>query len=116
MSSLRLEEKPVEFEGRTYVLRCNMAVLDALQEAHGGDFAEVMQLSPQQAAPEIFAAMLNDYAEDMGWEERWTRRQIAKRISYAQLLELDVLGLFTRGLVPATAQDAQAQPGGDGGN
>ncbi len=116
MSSLRLEEKPVEFEGRTYILRCNMAVLDALQEAHGGDFAEVMQLSPQQAAPEILAAMLNDYAEDMGWEERWTRRQVAKRVSYAQMLELDVLGLFTRGLVPATAQDAQAQPGGDGGN
>lgn len=111
MSSLRLEEKPVEFEGRQYLLRCNMAVLDALQEAHGGDFAEVMQLSPQQAAPEILAAMLNDYAEDMGWEERWTRRQIAKRVSYAQLIELDVLGLFTRGLVPGSAE---AQPVDEG--
>ncbi len=55
--------------------------------------------------------MLNDYAEDMGWEERWTRRQIAKRVSYAQLIELDVLGLFTRGLVPGSAE---AQPVDEG--
>lgn len=112
MSSLRLEEKPVEFEGRTYVLRCNMAVLDALQEAHSGDFGELMKLEPRAAAPEILAAMLNDYAEDMGWEERWTPRQIAKRVSYAHLVELDVIGLFTRGLVPGSAE---AQPG-DAGN
>ena len=112
MSSLRLEEKPVEFDGKQYLLRCNMAVLDALQEAHNGDFGELMKLEPRQAAPEILAAMLNDYAEDMGWEERWTRRQIAKRVSYAQLVELDVIGLFTRGLVPGSAE---AQPG-DSGN
>ena len=115
MSSLRLEEKPVEFEGRSYVLRCNMAVLDALQEAHGGDFAEVMQLSPQQAAPEILAAMLNDYAEDMGWEQDWTARRVKKQVPYKALLEADVIGLFNRAIIPASQQEI-SEPGGDSKN
>ena len=34
--SLKLEQIPYEFEGKTYMLRCNMAVLEDIQEAHGG--------------------------------------------------------------------------------
>ena len=113
MSSLRLEEKPFEFEGRQYTLRCNMAVLDALQDAHDGDFGAVMKMEPRQAAPEILAAMLNDSAEDEGYDVRWTARQIKKRFSYAQLLDLDVLGIFTRGVVPAS-DDTETAPESSG--
>lgn len=100
--SIRLEEKPFELEGKTYILRCNMAVLDALQDAHGGDFGEVMNLPARQGVVEVLAAMLNDYAEDMGWPERWTAKQLKKRFSYSYLLESDILGLFTRAVIPAS--------------
>ena len=113
MSSLRLEEKPVVIDGQVYTLRCNMAVLDSLQEAHGGDFGEVMKLEPRQAAPEILAAMLNDSAEDQGYPVTWTARAVKKRFSYAQLLDLDVLGIFTRGIVPAEG-GAEATPDNSG--
>ena len=63
--SIRLEEKPFELDGKVYMLRCNMAVLDALQDAHGGDFGEVMNLPARQGIVEVLAAMLNDYAEDI---------------------------------------------------
>lgn len=107
MSSLRLEEIPFEIDGKTYLLRCNMAVLDALQEAHGGDFGAVVNLPARDGIAEILAAMLNDYAEDMGWEERWTPRQIKKRYSYAQLIDADIFGLFWRGTLPQTGPQAQ---------
>ena len=107
MSSLRLEEKPFEVDGKVYLLRCNMAVLDALQEAHGGDCEKVAQLPARDGVAEILAAMLNDYAEDMNWEERWTPRQIKKRFSYAQLVDADIFGIFWRGTIPQTVKEAQ---------
>lgn len=109
MSSLRLEELPFELDGKTYMLRCNMAVLDALQEAHGGDFGAVAALPAREGVVEILAAMLNDYAEDMEWPERWTPRQLKKRFSYAQLVDADILGLFWRGTIPQTTQAAQPE-------
>ena len=41
--TLQLEELPFELDGKTYLLRCNMAVLEAVQEAHEGNFAEVLE-------------------------------------------------------------------------
>ena len=108
--SLKLEQIPYEFEGKTYMLRCNMAVLEDIQEAHGGDLGEA--LNPEKAinsAVEFLTAMLNDYAEDMEWPERWTPRQLKKRFSYAQLVDADILGLFWRGTIPQTAQAAQPE-------
>ena len=124
MATLQLEEKPFEIEGKTYVLRCNMAVLDALQEAHDGDFGAVYDLPVREGSAQILTAMLNDYAEDMGWEERWTPKQIKKRLPYAALLELDIIGMFTRATVPmqteaakqAGAEGGAAAPGGNAGN
>lgn len=98
--SIRLEEKPFELDGKVYMIRCNMAVLDALQDAHGGDFGEVMNLPARQGIVEVLAAMLNDYAEDMGWPERWTANKLKKRFSYAYLIEADIMGLFTRAVIP----------------
>lgn len=119
--SLRLEEKQLEIDGKVYVLRCNMAVLDALEAAYGS-FQAVMDLPMTEGLPALLAAMLNDYAEDMGWEQSWTTRKIKKRYSLAGLLDLGILGMFNRAITPETADagDApatdKAEPGDDSGN
>ena len=119
--SLRLEEKRLEVEGKTYVLRCNMAVLDALETAYGS-FEAVMELPVREGQAAILAAMLNDYAEDMGWEQSWTARKIKKRYSLAGLLELGILGMFNRAITPETADSGdepaadKTEPGDDSGN
>lgn len=110
MTSIRLEKKQLEFDGRVWELRCNMAVLEALQSSVGGDFGAVMKLPVMQAPAEILAAMLNDYAEDMGWPERYTAKQIAKMVPFASMRELDVVGMLTRAIIPAGAKPAEAAP------
>lgn len=109
MSSLRLEEKTVEIDGKEYVLRCNMAVLEALQEAHEGNFSEVLNMPAMQGMVEIFAAMLTDYAEEKGWET-WTPKKVRKTFSYATLQSLDILGMFTRAVIPPEPNEAPNPP------
>lgn len=108
---IRLEERPFELDGKRYLLRCNMAVLETVEEAHG-DFEAVAQLPVRTASLELLAAMMNDYAEDQGWDASWTAQQLKKRISYAMLMELDLVGMMFRSLAPQRrpgAGDAEAQ-------
>ena len=102
---IRLEEKPFELEGKRYTLRCNMAVLETIEEKHG-DFEAVTQLPVRTASLELLAAMLDDYAEEQGWEEHWTPDQLKRRISYAMLMELDLVGMLFRSLSPARKEAA----------
>ena len=111
--SLRLEELPYEFEGKTYMLRCNMAVLEEIQEAHGGDLGAA--LDPQKAvrsAVEFLTAMINDYADEQGWPERFTRKQVARRISFGEMasgLTAEIMAMVMRSMaVPGTAAAAPA--------
>lgn len=104
---IRLEERPFELDGKRYMLRCNMAVLETIEEAHG-DFEAVTQLPVRTASLDLLAAMLNDYAEDQGWNERWTAQQLKKRISYAMLMELDLVGMLFRSLTPQERASAGA--------
>lgn len=97
---IRLEEKPFELEGKHYVLRCNMAVLETIEEAHG-DMDGVMALPVRTASLELLRAMLDDYADEQGWEERWTLAQLKRRVSYAMLMELDLVGMMFRAIAPA---------------
>lgn len=113
MTSIRLEKKQFEFDGRVWEICCNMAVLEAMQEAHGGDFGEVMNLPILQAPSEILAAMLNDYAEDMGWEVRYTPKQIAKQVPFSAMRELDIVGMFTRAVIPLGSTPATAEDPGN---
>ena len=116
---IRLEEKPFELDGKRYLLRCNMAVLETIEELHG-DFEAIMQLPVRAASLDLLAAMLNEYAEDQGWDERWTVAQLKKRISYAMLMELDLVGMLFRSLTPRDLRGAaagQPEPGPvEGGN
>lgn len=116
--SIRLEQKPFEIDGRVYQLRCNMAVLDRI-ETSCGNFAAAMELPARTGMAEILAAMLNDYAEDMGWEQDWTAKTVKKKIPYVAILDADVLGMFTRAAIPASAQSTKPAEGNaepDSGN
>lgn len=106
---IRLEEKPFELEGKVYSLRCNMAVLETIEEKHG-DLDAVMALSVRDSSLELLTAMLNDYAEEQGWEERWEPAQLKRRISYAMLRELDLVGMLFRSLTPPGKPAANSTP------
>ena len=106
---IRLEEKPFELEGKHYSLRYNMAVLETIEEQHG-DMEAVMQLPVRTASLELLTAMLNDWAEEQGWEERWTAARLKRRVSYAMLMELDLVGMMFRAISPAQGEK-KAEPG-----
>ena len=111
--TIKLEEKPIELGGRTYVLHANMSVLDRVQELHDGDVGKLLATPVNQAMAEILSAMLNDWCEDQGWEEEWTVRNVKKYFSAAMLRDLDVIGMFFRAMTPAKAQSekpAEAEP------
>lgn len=97
---IRLEEKPFELEGKRYTLRCNMAVLEAVEDENG-DLDALLKLSVRDSSLQLLSAMLNDCAEEQGWEERWTPAQLKRKISYAMLLELDLVGMLFRSISPA---------------
>lgn len=111
MSSLRLEEVPFELEGKTYMLRCNMAALEAMQEEQGGDFASLLDMPATKSTVIFLAAMLNVYAEEQGWPERWDVNTLKRKVSFAMIQDADVLGLVTRGVLPMVARKAQETTG-----
>lgn len=116
MTSIRLETKRLELDGRIFEISCNMAVLDALQTAHGSIDA-AMDRPPFQAAALLLAAMLNDYAEDQGWDVRYTPKQVARKLPLTALNELDVLGMFNRACsIEEEAPAADAPAGAGEGN
>lgn len=99
---IRLEEKPFELDGQRYTLRCNMAVLETVEDAHG-DLESFMALSVTKASLYLLTAMLNEDASERGLDERWTPEQLKHKISYAMLRELDLVGMLFRSVTPATA-------------
>ena len=113
MSSLRLEELPFELSGKTYLLRCNMAVLETVQEAHGGNFDEVMDMPVKESALEFLAAMLNDYAAEQDWPEVWEPAALKRKVSLAMLT--DIFGMVTRSLTPQK-QKKEPTPVAEKGN
>lgn len=100
---IRLEEKPFELEGKRYMLRCNMAVLEAFEEAYG-DIETAMEKPVRAVVLTLLQMMLNDYAEEQDWDERWTAARLKRRVSYAMLKELDLVGMLFRALTPAAKE------------
>lgn len=100
---IRLEEKPFELEGKRYLLRCNMAVLETIEDKYG-DMDAVMGLTVRQSALELLTAMLNDYAEEQGWEERWELKQVKRRVNWAMLQEMDLVGMLFRSMRSSVAK------------
>ena len=98
---IRLEEIPLEFCGKTYKLRCNMNVLADVQEIYGGQILDAMTGgSPTKSVMEFLAAMLNDYAEEKGWPERYTSRDVCRKLPPNAVGALDIMGMVTRAIAP----------------
>lgn len=103
MTDIRLEEIPFEFCGKTYLLRCNMNVLADVQEVYGGQIRGAMSgEKPTKSVLEFLTAMLNDYAEEMGWPERYTSREVGRKIPPNVVRALDIMGMVTRAIAPPT--------------
>jgi len=125
MRDIRLEEVPFEFDGKRYLLRCNMNVLADVQEAYGGSIGEALDgKNPLKSVTEFLAAMLNDYADEQGWPERWTAKQVGRKLSPRQIPKAEIMSLVTRAIVPpsddnenvptADTTENQAGPGNSG--
>jgi len=113
MITLRLEEKQIQIGDRTYVLRMNMSVLERIQEACGGEIKGLMHKNMYDGNAITVAAMLNDYAEDQGWEQDWTDRKVKKLFNPAMMKMLDVTGMFFRAMTPET-EEGTAKTAADG--
>ena len=104
MTDIRLEERPFEMDGKVYKLRCNMNVLADVQEAFGGTIGGALSgESVNRSVMEFLAAMLNDYADEQGWPERFTARQLGRRLPLHAVKRLDIMGLVTRSITPPDA-------------
>lgn len=105
---IRLEEKPFELEGQRYTLRCNMAVLETIEDAHG-DFEAFLKLPVRKASLELLAAMMNDDLEQRGLVAIWTPEELKRKLSYAALQALDLIPMLFRSIIPASAAAAPAE-------
>lgn len=108
MSDIRLKEIPFELDGKTYMLRCNMNVLADVQEAYDGDFTLALSEKNTLKSTLIFlAAMLNDYADDMGWEERYTAKQLGRMYKRFDFPADKIMGVIIRSITPDDAEEDQ---------
>ena len=106
MSDIRLEEIPFELDGKTYKLRCNMNVLADVQEAFDGDFyAALSEKNTLKSSLTFLAAMLNDYADEMGWPERYTAKQLGRKYKRFDLPIEEVMGVVIRSVTPEGVQE-----------
>lgn len=105
---IRLEEMPFELEGKKYLLRCNMNVLADVQEAMGGDFGAALDPSNSFRSLSVFlAAMLNDYADEMGWEERWDARSLGRKLMKHQVPADEIMRLVVASMAAPADEPAE---------
>lgn len=100
---IRLKTVPFEWEGTVYNLCCNMNVLADVQEAFNGDLdAAVSQKSSLRGVLEFLAAMLNDASENIGTSERFTARELGRKLPVARRVEVQklVMDLFLASCAP----------------
>lgn len=103
MRDLRLEEMPFDYQGKTYMLRCNMNVLADVQEAYDGDIGDALNEGKTiRSVTEFLAAMLNDYADEQHWPERVTAKQLGRELKYYQIPRNDIMRLVTSAMIPDT--------------
>lgn len=128
MSGLRLDSVPFSFEGRTYILRCNMNVLADVQEAYGGNLAPALSMrGTLHSVLEFLAAMMNEYADEQGWFDpdpdtgepvlpaRFTARKLGRKVNRDEIPMTKIFALvFAAVNVKKKANAAPEAP--DSGN
>lgn len=116
---LRLKTMPFEFDGRKYELRCNMSVIADVQEAYKGDLnAALSRKSTAKGVLTFLSAMLNDYADEMGWDVSYTPRQVGRMLPPTAVTGVfaDVMALVAASLQGDEPSEASSEPEGDGKN
>lgn len=131
MADLRLETLPFEFEGRRYLLRCNMNVLADVQEMNEGVISPALEgKRAQKSVLQFLAAMMNDYADEQGWFDEpedggepvlakpFTPRGLGRVLDIYTVPSAQILGLVTRAITPArkAKEDESGAKPGDAGN
>ena len=131
MADLRLETLPFEFEGRRYLLRCNMNVLADVQEMNDGVISPALEgKRAQKSVLQFLAAMMNDYADEQGWFDEpedggepvlakpFTPRGLGRVLNIFDVPSAQILGLVTRAITPArkAKEDESGAKPGDAGN
>ena len=121
MNDIRLEELPFELDGKRYLLRCNMNVLADVQQEYGGDLSQALEGDSSLKSVTVFlAAMLNDYADEQGWEEHWTAKSVGRKFGINEVPTNEIMQLVVRSLTPAgkvsesDTPEAQEDPGNPG--
>lgn len=110
MSGVRMREIPYELDGKRYRLRCNMNVLADVQEAYDGDFMESLNSkSSMKGILEFLAAMLNDYADEMNWPERFTAKQLGRKLRREEIPGVEIMALVTEAVLPRKKEEADAE-------
>ena len=95
--SIRIPSKVVSIDGKEYTLKCNMAVLERLQDGQDGDIGALMQKRTYQSVFLILKAMLDEYCEDAGLEEVPMKR-LKKLYSPAEVAGWGVFRMFVESM------------------
>ena len=110
MRDIRLETMPFQFEGKTYILRCNMNVLADVQAEYGGKISGALTgENPTKSVLAFTAAMMNDYADEQGWPERFTAKDLGRKLGMNMLPAAKILGLVTRSITPQDQEDGAGE-------
>ena len=109
---IRLKTEPFEFDGRTFQLCCNMNVLAEVQEAFGGSFYTALRSNSSiKGLLTFLTAMLNDYADQQGWDVHYEAAQVGRMLdpSAAAMAKRNsmIMGLVTAALTPAKQEDRE---------
>lgn len=107
--SIRIPEKTVEIDGVSYTLRCNMSVLERLQDGQDGDIGKLYQIPIYQAVFLILKAMLDDCCEDEGLKEVPMKR-LKKLYSPADIAEWGIFRMFAESMMVSTAAPDVSDP------
>ena len=110
MTNIRLEQMPFEFEGKTWQLRCNRNVLADVQDSFGGSISDALTGGrPSRSVMEFLTAMMNDYAEEQDWPERYTARSLGRKLCPNQIPTAEIMGLVLRAVTPPGEETAEAE-------
>lgn len=120
ITSIKLEEKQIQIGDRVYTLRVNLSVLERIQVICGGKINDLLKRSLYEGNAITMAAMLNDWAEDQGWEQDWTEKKVKKLFTAKMMNMLDVTGMFFRAMTPEpsteTPKTEEGEPEDNSGN
>ena len=96
---IRQKEAPFQFRGKEYKLRCNFNVIADVVAWNGGKLPDTFDESKRLLLiRDYLAAMLNDYADEMGWPERVTPKELGRELGADVAVAGVVLGLVINAL------------------